>query len=157
MIDVAMAQRAARGLFAHMVYLSAIFPILRKLSNHDNKRYAKEYLVESGLPYTILQPTHMMENFPMEKVVREAEPVYPIPYNPEIVFTWVTARDVGEVAAHVLEERQKHFYATYPLVGTQPATYTEAIRQVSEVIGKEIKFLLNRPLMGWSAAIGMSL
>ncbi|KAG9519813.1 NAD(P)-binding protein, partial [Aureobasidium melanogenum] len=139
MIDAAVAQRAAGGPFAHMVYSSVIFPILRKLLNHDNKRYAEEYLVESGLPYTILQPTHMMENFPMDKVVREVEPVYPIPYNPEIVFTWVTARDLGEVAARVLEERQKHFYATYPLVGTEPATYTEAVRQVSEVIGKEIK------------------
>ncbi|KAG9951293.1 NAD(P)-binding protein, partial [Aureobasidium melanogenum] len=139
MIDAAMAQRAAGGPFAHMVYSSVIFPILRKLLNHDNKRYAEEYLVESGLPYTILQPTHMMENFPMEKVVRETEPVYPSPYNPDIVFTWVTARDIGEVGACVLEERQKHFYATYPLVGTQPATYTEVIQQVSEVIGKEIK------------------
>ncbi|KAI4741794.1 hypothetical protein E4T50_07781 [Aureobasidium sp. EXF-12298] len=139
MIDAAVAQRAAGGPFAHMVYSSVIFPILRKLLNHDNKRYAEEYLIESGLPYTILQPTHMMENFPMEKVVREVKPVYPSPYNPEIVFTWVSAKDVGEAAARVLEERQKHFYATYPLVGTEPATYTEAVRQVSEVIGKEIK------------------
>ncbi|KAG9665237.1 NAD(P)-binding protein, partial [Aureobasidium melanogenum] len=139
MIDAAVAQRAAGGPFAHMVYSSVIFPILRKLLNHDNKRYAEEYLIESGLPYTILQPTHMMENFPMEKVVREAEPVYPSPYNPEIVFTWVTAKDVGEAAACVIEERQKHFYATYSLVGTEPATYTEAVRQVSRVIGKGIR------------------
>ncbi|KAK6004332.1 hypothetical protein QM012_008194 [Aureobasidium pullulans] len=139
MIDAAVAQRAAGGPFAHMIYSSVIFPILRKLLNHDNKRYAEEYLVESGLPYTILQPTHMMENFPMEKVVREAEPVYPSPYNPEIVFTWVTANDIGEAAARVLEERRKHFYATYPLVGTEPATYIEAVRQVSEAIGKDIR------------------
>lgn len=139
MIDAAVAQRSAGGPFAHMVYSSVIFPILRKLLNHDNKRYAEEYLVESGLPYTILEPTHMMENFPMEKIVREEEPVYPSPYNPEIVFTWVTAKDIGEAAARVLEERKKHFYAIYPLVGTEPATYTEAVRQVSEAIGKDIK------------------
>lgn len=70
--------------------------------------------------------------------MREAEPVYPIPYDPEIVFTWVTARDTGEAAARVLEERHKHSYATYPLVGTESATYTETVRDVSKAIGKQV-------------------
>lgn len=48
--------------FAQFIFSSVIHPQVRKLVNHDRKRLTEEYLVESGLWYTILQPSHFVDN-----------------------------------------------------------------------------------------------
>lgn len=123
-----------------MVYSSVLFPILRKLLNHDCKRYIEEYLVESGVPYTVLQPTHLNETFPIAKVLNDEKPVYPAAWNPDVKFSFCTTKDLGEASARVLEQREKHYWATYQLVSTpEPLSYTEVCKIVSKVIGKEIE------------------
>ena len=59
MIAAAGAHSGANGsgTFKHFVYSSVLYPILRKLSNHDNKRYVEEALVESDLVYVSLFPS----------------------------------------------------------------------------------------------------
>lgn len=42
------------------MYSSVLNPQLRKLMNHDCKRHVEEYLIESGLNFTVLQPSHFM-------------------------------------------------------------------------------------------------
>ncbi|CAD0100055.1 unnamed protein product [Aureobasidium mustum] len=139
-IDACIAQKEARGSFAHLVYSSVIHPILQKLLNHDCKRYIEEYLIESGLSYTILQPTHMMEMLPLAKLMQDEKPIYPCNWDPKTKFSFVTTKDVGEAAAKVLENREKHVAATYQLVSTaSPLNYVEACAIVSKVIGKEVK------------------
>lgn len=44
---------------------------LRKMMNHNCKRYVEEYVMESGLPYTILQPTTFMDNLPLPLLWRQ--------------------------------------------------------------------------------------
>ena len=39
----------------------------------------------------------------------------------------------------VIREQVKHFFATYQLVSTLPMKYTEFVRSVGEVIGKDIE------------------
>ena len=138
MIDAATTQRASGGPFAHLLYSSVLFPILHKLLNHDSKRHAEEYLIESGLPWTVIQPSHLMENFPLAKVLREEEPTYPIPYDPATVFTWTTTKDLACATARILQERKTHLFAVYPLVSTRPGTYHDVVRWFGDAIGKEI-------------------
>lgn len=140
MVDACLANRSAGGPFTHLIYSSVIFPILRKMLNHDCKRYVEEYIVESGLSYTILEPTHLMETMPLAKLMSEQNPVYPANWNPQTKFTFVSCKDVGEAAAKVLQEREKHFYATYQLVGTAtPINYVEVLAFVSDAIGKQVQ------------------
>lgn len=123
-----------------MLYSSVLHPILRKLINHDSKRYVEEYLVESRLPYTIFQPTHLMETMPLAKLLNEEKPIYPANWNINIPFSFCTTRDLGQAAANVLEQRKKHYYATYQLVSTaEPLPYTEVIKIISEEIGKHVE------------------
>jgi uncharacterized protein YbjT (DUF2867 family) len=138
-IDACVAQKDSGGPLQHLVYSSVIHPILQKLLNHDVKRYVEEYLIESGLDYTILQPTHMMEMLPLAKLLEDKEPVYQCNWNPATKFSFVTTRDIGEAAAKVLKQREAHFAATYQLVSTpQPLSYIEAGDIVSRVIGKKV-------------------
>ncbi|KAH0153008.1 NAD(P)-binding protein, partial [Aureobasidium melanogenum] len=139
-IDACLAQQASNGPFTHLVYSSVIYPILRKLLNHDCKRYVEEYLIESSLNYTILQPTHMMEMLPLAKLIQDENPIYPCNWDPATKFSFVTTRDIGEAAAKVLEQREKHTAATYQLVSTaSPLSYVQVCDIVSKVLGKEVK------------------
>ena len=140
LIDACVAQSENGGPFLHFVFSSVLCPILRKLLNHDCKRYVEEHLMESGLNYTILQPSHFIDMFPVKMLASSEEPVYPTRWNPDIKFSFTTLKDNAEVAARVLEEREKHYFATYPLISTKaPLSYREVCALTSEHIGKRIK------------------
>lgn len=135
MIDAAVASSVQ-----HFVYSSVLHPVLRKMMNHDCKRYVEEYLIESGLKFTILQPSHVMEMFPIEKLIGEEEPVYEAKWDPEVLFSFTSLDDYGEAAARVLEQRETHYYATYEMVSTSPPMgYRQICEIASEKSGKEIK------------------
>lgn len=135
MIDAAISSGAS---FKHFVYSSVLDSQLRKLMNHDCKRYVEEYLFESGLNYTVLQPTHFMDMFPLAQLLEQEQPVYTANWNPDVTFSFLALRDLGEAAAKVIEEREKHYLAQYPLCSTGAYSYKDVIQIASEVIGKKI-------------------
>jgi uncharacterized protein YbjT (DUF2867 family) len=138
MIDAAVAE-SKDGVFKHFI-LSSVFPTqLRKLMNHDCKRYVEEYLMESGLNFTILQPSHFFDNTPVALFMQQDEPAYPIPYNPDIKFSFTALRDLADITARVFEEREKHYYAVYPIISTMPTPYHEFLEIVGKAIGKPLK------------------
>ncbi|RWQ99884.1 hypothetical protein C8Q69DRAFT_489862 [Paecilomyces variotii] len=117
MIDAAVVESRRQGSnFQHFVYSSVLQTQLRKLMNHNAKRYVEEYLMEPGLNFTILQPSHFVDGF------------FSIIYE-----------DHGEAAAKVFEEREKHYFAQYPLVSTYPTNYKSVVEAASRALGKEIR------------------
>jgi uncharacterized protein YbjT (DUF2867 family) len=88
MIDTAVASKNCK----HFVYSSVLNPQLRKMLHHDCKRYVEDYLLESGLNHTVLQPTHFMESsglamllkFGKEKEGKDQELVYDAHWDPSI-------------------------------------------------------------------------
>lgn len=137
MIDAALAE-SKTGNFKHFVYSSVISTQLRKLMNHDCKRYVEEYLMESGLNYTILQPSHFLEMTPVAMLMKQDEPVFPTPYNADTVFSFTAVRDLAEAAAIVIQEREKHYFALYPILSTMPMARTKLIEIIGKAIGKPI-------------------
>lgn len=138
MIDAAV-EEARGGNFKHFVLSSVLNTQLRKMMNHDCKRYVEEYLMESGLSYTILQPAHLMEMFPVPLLIQQDNPVYTANWDPTVPFSFVALRDLGEAAAKVLNERETHYFAQYSLVSAGPYPYTEVVKIVGKEIGKEIR------------------
>jgi uncharacterized protein YbjT (DUF2867 family) len=140
LIDAALENAQSGGPFKHMLHSSVLHSLLRALTNHDGKRLVEEYLVESGLPYTIIQPTHVMETVSISALNDQQNPVLPRFWDPNIPFSFVTTRDIGEAAANILLQREKHFYATYQLVSTpQPLSYVQAGEIISEEMGKKVR------------------
>lgn len=135
-----MIEAAVVNNIKHFIYSSVLHPSLRKLLNHDCKRYVEEALIESGLPYTILQPSTFMENFPIQKMLSEEEPMYPARWDPDVPFTYTSLYDLAEASSKILDQREAHFYATYQMVSTSPPTsYREVCASISKTIGKDIK------------------
>ncbi|PVH72204.1 NAD(P)-binding protein [Cadophora sp. DSE1049] len=129
--------------FAHFVFSSVIHTHIRKMLNHDRKREIEEYLCESPLAWTVLQPSHFMDNT-IARILQlkdspEPDPVYMAAQNPEIAFSFSCVYDLAEVSVKVIEERSKHFYATYQLVSTWPTKYADYIQAIGDVIGKNIR------------------
>lgn len=128
----------------HFVYCSVIQTQLRKLMNHDCKRYVEEALMESGLNFTILQPTHFMEMFLFSMRAQisaqksENEIAYPALWNPSINFSFIALHDLAAAGATVLEEREKHYFSVYPLCSTMPTSYHKVCDLAGEAIGKKV-------------------
>ncbi|KUJ12385.1 NAD(P)-binding protein [Mollisia scopiformis] len=141
MIDAAKSTPSVK----HFIYSSVLNSQLRKLMNHDCKRYVEEYLMESELPYTILCPTHFMDVLPIPMFLKQMEEnregalVFPAMWNPDIKFSFLSLQDFAEAAFTVIKGQEKHFRAKYDIVSTKPLSYNEVLKKVGDVLGREIK------------------
>ena len=124
-----MAIDAARAASVqHFVYHSVLHPQTQKMPHHWNKLLVEEMLFESGVPFTILQPTAYMQNIRLDDVF--ARGVFSVPYAASTPISLVDLREVAEVAAKVLTEG-RHAGAIYELVGTEPLRQM----QVADILG----------------------
>ncbi|KAJ9380481.1 hypothetical protein DTO063F5_6678 [Paecilomyces variotii] len=60
------------------------------------------------------------------------------PFNLQ-AFSFSIYEDPGEAAAKVFEEREKHYFAQYPLVSTYPTNYKSVVEAASRALGKGIR------------------
>ncbi|KIW86983.1 uncharacterized protein Z519_12448 [Cladophialophora bantiana CBS 173.52] len=140
-IDAAVAESRKKippSKFQHFVFSSVLHPEISKMLNHDRKRLVEEYLVESPLNYTILQPSHFTDNSIGQLLAqRDADaPVYMAPYDPAVKFSFTTLRDHAEASVKVIRERHRHYFATYQILSTRPMDYYEYVRSVGDVLGR---------------------
>ena len=141
MIDAAVtAYSSGNGVLEHFVLSSVLNSQFSKMLNHACKNDIEEWLMESGLPYTILQPTTFMDNLPVNMLAGQKEPVFPAMWSTQNAFSMLALRDLAECFKKVVEERETHFYAQYPLTSThRPITLEQAMRVVGEKIGREVR------------------
>ncbi|KAL8827512.1 MAG: hypothetical protein Q9191_003141 [Dirinaria sp. TL-2023a] len=134
MIDAAVAQG---GAFKHFVFSSVLNTQIRKMLNHDGKRYVEEYLIESGLNYTILNPSNFTEAFPVQQALDTG--ICSSRWNVDSRSSHTCLYDLGEVSSIVLSERQKHYLAQYQVVSTEPLSRRDQCERASKILGKELK------------------
>jgi uncharacterized protein YbjT (DUF2867 family) len=82
-----------------------------------------------------------MDMFSIARLLSSPDPevTCTINWNPDVEFTFVALSDLAAAAKVILEERERHFYASYELVGTDKLTYREICGIAGEVIGKKVK------------------
>ena len=116
------------------VFHSVMHPQTEAMTHHWNKLRVEEALFESGLAYTILQPSSYMQNVlgGWKAIVERG--VYTVPYTVEARMSMVDLEDVAQAAAVVLTE-PGHLGATYELAGPEVLTQT----QVAEILSKHLK------------------
>jgi NAD(P)H dehydrogenase (quinone) len=121
----------------HFVFHSVLHPRIEAMPHHWQKLRVEELLVESGLAFTILQPTVYMQNVLAYWDVILQSGIYPLPYSPETRLSLVDLEDVAQVAAMVLAE-SGHHGATYELVGAPALSQTEVAELLSEQLGRPV-------------------
>jgi len=137
-IGIGVIQAAKEAGVKHFVYHSVLHPQIEAMPHHWLKLRVEEHLIESGLPFTILQPTVYMQNIAslIPKIIERG--VYPVPYPIETGICLVDLEDLAQAAALVLTEPD-HTDAIYELVGTGPITQTQVAAVLSNVLGKDIQ------------------
>ncbi len=142
------AIKAARSAnVEHFVFHSVLKPQTEAMPHHWNKLRVEEQLIESGLPYTILQSAAYMQNIlaHWESIFNEG--IYPVPYPVDTRLSLVDLDDGAQAAATVLTG-PGHYYATYELVGSAGLTQNELADILSQELGRPVqaKFI---PLETW--------
>ena len=120
------------------VFHSLCHPQIESLPNHWLKLRVEEKIKESGLNFTIFQPTPYMQNVLGQRQNILERGVYEIPYQPSTLLGMVDLDDVAEVAARVLLTPKTYDWATYELAGPEILSQTEVLHIIRLVTGKEI-------------------
>jgi uncharacterized protein YbjT (DUF2867 family) len=132
----AVIDAAAEAKIEHFIYFSVTHPQISALINHRAKLIVEEYLIDSGLNYTILQPMHYMQNISIKDVLHRG--VVRMMYNLETRLSHVDMADVAEAAARVVRE-EGHIGATYELCGSDYISTNEIAAIIGNEAGHEIK------------------
>jgi uncharacterized protein YbjT (DUF2867 family) len=122
----------------HFVFHSVLKPQTESMPHHWNKLRVEEQLLESRLPYTILQPAAYMQNILAHWQSIREQGIYPVPYPAQTRLSLVDLRDVAQAAATVLTE-PGHEYATYELVGSAGLSQSELAVLLSDELGQPVR------------------
>lgn len=120
----------------HIVFHSVIHPDLHQLTHHHQKDVAEGLLCESGIPTTVLRPSHYMQNY-LEVWEFLQAGVMPYPVSPDSVMGVVDVADVAEAAASILIDPTPHTGRTYDL-STVELTRHEMAEIWSRVLGHPV-------------------
>ena len=112
-IEHLIASAPSKGL-KHIVFHSVIHPDLHQLTHHHQKDVAEGLLRESGIPTTVLRPSHYMQNY-LEVWEFLQAGVMPYPVSPDSVMGVVDLADVAEAATNILIDPSPHTGRTYDL------------------------------------------
>ena len=135
-----LALDAAKGAgVQHFVYHSVLHPQTEAMPHHWRKLRVEEMVLESGIPFTIVQPAAYMQNLrgSWQAIVEEGR--YRVPYPVSSRLSLVHLDDVAEVAAMVLLDGGEHEGATYELVGSPPLSQTEVAQELSRVLQQPVQ------------------
>jgi uncharacterized protein YbjT (DUF2867 family) len=132
-----------------LVLHSVLHPQTEQMPHHWSKLRVEEMLLESGLNFTILQPTAYMQNLLAGWMLITEEGVLRNPYPVETRLSLVDLEDVAEAAALVLT-KGGHTAATFELTGTPPLKQTEVAIILSEALGRPVRAEAE-PIEAWEA------
>ena len=137
-LGVAMVEAATSADVRKFVFSSVIHPSISKLSNHAAKRPVEQALYESGMEFTVLQPTMFMQNLNGSWSAVLEHGRFSLPYSKQVRASYVDYRDVAEVAALALTG-DKLGYATFELCAPGMVNRVELVALMSEALGRTIE------------------
>jgi len=128
------AQRAG---VQHFAYHSVLHPQTEKMQHHWQKLRVEEIILESGIPFTILQPAPYMQNLlnGWQSIIEEG--ILRVPYSVRAKFSFVDLEDVAEAAKIMLTE-PGHVNAIYELAGTGPMSHIEVAEILSQTLKRNV-------------------
>jgi uncharacterized protein YbjT (DUF2867 family) len=128
---------AKRAGVKHMVFVS----LLGVENNPFPPHYKIEkFIVRSGIPYTFLRPSFFMQNLHTAHRldIQKYNDIFIPAGNAKVSF--IDTRDIGEAAACILTEPDKHQNRGYSLTGPDALTYEQASHLFTKVLGRTVTY-----------------
>lgn len=132
MVDVAREARVG-----HLIYSSVLHPIADLMPQHKLKREVEQHLLESNLPFTVLQPADYM--MPITFQLAFESGYYEMLYGVDRGQAMVALTDVADVAVKVAREREKHFGATYQLCAPGNPSANDIAAACTRITGRSME------------------
>lgn len=134
----AMLEAARAGGAARFVYYSVMHPLRQDVEHHRLKLLAEAHVVESGLPYSIVQPIRYMQHLePIWGQVRD-EGVHAMAFNTRVKFNVVDLADLAEATANVALD-DAHAYASYEFAGPEALSQDDMAAILTEALGRPVE------------------
>jgi uncharacterized protein YbjT (DUF2867 family) len=149
-VGVRLVELAAEAGVERFVLSGVLHPFLTEMDNHCAKLPVQEALIKSGMIYTILQPTNLMNStgaFFWHKVLTTGE--YVEPWAQDRLLSYVDYRDVAEVAAKALTE-DGLAYGVFELSTAGMITREDIVRMMSAALGRLVT-TRTQPIEEWNA------
>ena len=138
----------------HLLYSSVAGADLNTgIPHFDSKCKIENYIKQLGLPYTIIRPNSLFENFLIPQVrSRILKGKLASPINQNKTQQFISAVDVGEISAGIFLNKDKYIGKTIT-IGSEEMNMQQVATIFSEVLGKEISYqkfpmLIARFVMG---------
>jgi len=130
-------EAARKNSISRFIYYSVMHPLRREVRHHRLKLDTEEMLIESGLPYTIIQPIRYMQHLEpiWNRVINDG--VHAMPFNTHVKFNVVDLLDLAEATA-VMSLEDGWLYGTFELAGPEALSQSEMADVLSEVLGKPV-------------------
>jgi uncharacterized protein YbjT (DUF2867 family) len=124
----------------HFVYHSVLHSVLQDMPHHQKKLIVEELLVNSGIPYTIIQPAVFMQNILESWKLLNEKGIFRQKFftTSETRMCMVDLEDLAEAASIILT-RPGHTGATYELCGPENLSLSDMIAAMGQHLGREIK------------------
>jgi len=138
----------------HFLYSSVIGADLNTGIPHwESKFKIENHIKQLGLPFTIIRPTSLYENFLFPQVKsRILKGKLASPVNKDVVQQFISSKDIGEISASIFMNPDKYLGKTIT-VAAEELDMKKVADTFTEVMGKEIKYqklpmLITRLVMG---------
>jgi uncharacterized protein YbjT (DUF2867 family) len=139
--EVATAARfidAARAVGVRkIVYYSVMHPLRRSVRHHRLKLDAEQLVVESGLPYVIVQPARYMQHLEAIWPTVMATGVHAMPFSTSVLFNLVDLQDLAAATRRVALSSEFD-YGTFELAGPEALSQQDMATIISEVTGHAV-------------------
>jgi uncharacterized protein YbjT (DUF2867 family) len=137
-LGLAMVKAAQDAGVNKFVFSGVIHPSLSKLPNHAAKLPVEQAISESGMIFTILQPTLFMQTLEIcwAEVIGEGK--LSLPYSKQMRVCYVDYRDVAEAAAIALTS-DKLDYGTYELCAPGMINRIELALLMTKILGTAVE------------------
>ncbi|MBA2936883.1 NmrA family NAD(P)-binding protein [Paenibacillus sp. CGMCC 1.16610] len=124
----------------HFVFHSVIHPVIQEMPHHQKKLMVEELLVNSGIPYTIIQPGIFMQNILESWKLLSEKGIFRQKYftTQETRICMIDLDDLAEAAAIILT-RPGHTGASYEFSGPENLSLSDMIAAMEQHFGHEIK------------------
>jgi uncharacterized protein YbjT (DUF2867 family) len=135
------AIKAARSAqIEHFVYHSVLHSVLKDMPHHQKKLMVEELLVNSGIPYTIIQPAVFMQNILESWKLLSEKGIFQQKFftTQETCMCMVDLEDLAEAASIILTS-PGHTGATYEICGPENLSLSDMIAAMEQHFDREIK------------------
>ena len=132
----------------HFLYSSVLGAGLNSGAPHwENKIKIEDHIKQTGLPYTIIRPASLYENFlipQVKKGILKGRLIQPV--NRDTILQYMAVDDVGKASAKIFQNPENYFGKIIPLATEQLSTEEVAIT-FSEALNKQVEYRKLPPLI----------